>query len=69
MPVPLQDPTTRDYCDRVGVSPADLVQAADELDINVAVIDDAIHSYVTRILVAGGAPSSRLLKRSGSREK
>lgn len=63
MPVPLYDSMARDYCDRLGLSPADLFAAADDLDINVAVIDDAIHSYVTRILVATGAPNTRVLRR------
>jgi hypothetical protein len=64
MPVPLQDSTIKEYANRVGIGPDDLVAAADELDINVAVVDDAVHAYVMKILMSEDASGSASIGRT-----
>jgi hypothetical protein len=40
MPVPLRDPATLRICKQMNAAPEEVLGAADELDINVAVVDD-----------------------------
>jgi hypothetical protein len=42
MPIALNTESTRAFCDEVGVTFSDLVEQADAMDINVALVDDFI---------------------------
>ena len=42
MPLPISDPAVGEFCKEQGVTVDELVQAADELDLNLALLDDLI---------------------------
>jgi len=45
MPISLADESVIDYCNEQEVSLDELVQAADEIELNIAVLDDLVHSW------------------------
>jgi hypothetical protein len=45
LPVPVSDPSTDQVCERLGVAYESLVDTADRLNINVALLDDALRVY------------------------
>lgn len=49
LPLPLQDESTKAFVHANGITEEDLIDAADELDINVALIDDLVyHDFLMR---------------------
>ena len=46
MPLSLVDSSVRQFCSEHRITPVELVAAADELGVNLAFLDDAIHYYV-----------------------
>ncbi len=49
MPTPLEDEWTTRFCVRHDLERDALISAADELDLNVAVLDDLIHHYEAEV--------------------
>ncbi len=45
MPVPVSNPIVDQTCEKLGVQYNSLVEAAEKLDINVALLDDALRTY------------------------
>jgi hypothetical protein len=43
MPLSLVDQTMWTFCEKNGVTPEELIAAADDLNINIAFLDDLIH--------------------------
>ena len=50
MPVAVSEPAIAKFCETRGISAEELLQVADELNINVALLDDMIASYVSEDL-------------------
>jgi len=48
MPVSLVDESVRGFCDGKGFSPVDLIEAADEIDMNLALVDDVTQLAMLR---------------------
>lgn len=48
LPLPLVDENWKAVQAKHGINPADLISAADDLDLNIAVLDDLLKSYFTR---------------------
>lgn len=46
MPVSLEDESIEEFCSKLERKPEELVQAADEMDINLAIIDDMVQMYL-----------------------
>jgi hypothetical protein len=46
LPISLNDDSVRAFCRTHAITPAELVQAADDLDVSIAVVDDLIHYWV-----------------------
>jgi endonuclease III len=46
MPVPAWDERVQRYCDQLGITKSELLLSADNLDMNVAVLDDLIVRYM-----------------------
>lgn len=45
MPVPVSDPITESVCEKLGIDYEAIIKAADDLDINIALLDDALRKY------------------------
>jgi hypothetical protein len=50
MPVAVSEPAIAKFCERRGIRAEELLKVADELDINVALLDDMIANYVSEDL-------------------
>jgi hypothetical protein len=46
MPISLEDENIERFCRKFGKEPEELLEAADKLDINLALLDDAIEQYM-----------------------
>lgn len=42
MPLPLRDPVLSEFCQRHGIRPSELLEAADHIDLNVAIVDEML---------------------------
>lgn len=49
MPVPMTDPIVEKACESIGVRYEELVEAANEHDLNVALLDDALRVYWNKL--------------------
>jgi hypothetical protein len=47
LPIAVEDEGFRGYCDEMGYSVAEVVSAADQLHINLGVVDDLLYLYMT----------------------
>ena len=52
MPVSLDD-SVKEFCKKIGNKPEDLVQVADKLNLNIAIVDDLVRLYETEWLSRG----------------
>ena len=48
MPLSLCDRSVQTFCQRYGLQLEQLFAAADELDMNLALVDDVVHSYIAK---------------------
>jgi hypothetical protein len=46
LPLPIRDASTREFCQTYTVTPAELLAAADALDLNAGVLDDLVHFHM-----------------------
>lgn len=46
MPISLEDKYIQEFCKKFGKNPTSLIQAADNLDVNLAIVDDMIQLYI-----------------------
>ncbi|MCK9592102.1 MAG: hypothetical protein M0Q91_08865 [Methanoregula sp.] len=49
MPLPLSQPDVYEFCQKKGIKITELVEIADELDLNLALLDDIIGNYLKHI--------------------
>ncbi|MGE5830727.1 MAG: hypothetical protein ACM30G_20515, partial [Micromonosporaceae bacterium] len=52
MPLSLSGPELRKFCARHGVTESDVIAAADEIGLNVALLDDLVHLHLAREMAA-----------------
>lgn len=55
LPIPLLDDSMHEFCERHEVSVQELVAAADDQDLSVAVLDDLVHSWLESQRIAASS--------------